>query len=69
MFSNSAKVVEFAKTSNFIGWFFESLRALRPYFRIFEFSRISGGNKAASTSMACIGAVLKTPRIFLNPRF
>jgi hypothetical protein len=52
-----------------IGWLEDILSSLKAYTLVTEFKHISGGGKAASTSIGSISIVLKTPRIFLIPRF
>jgi hypothetical protein len=51
------------------GWVGESFWSRIAYFLILLSSLISGGGRIASTSIGKIGAVLKTPNIFLRAKF
>ena len=55
--------------ASLIRWLGASLWVRIVYFRRLVLSLILGGYRAASTSIGIIGLVLKTPNIFLRPRF
>ena len=61
--------VESRVASALIGWVRASLSILNAYCLVLASSHMFGGKRAASTSIGIIGAVLKTPRIFLRPKF
>ena len=52
-----------------IGWLENILSSLKIYALVAKFKHTLGEDKAASTSIGSISAILKTPRIFLMPRF